>query len=251
VLTALKQYREDKQIRLLFLPDDRDPDSYVSEHCREAFEEWLDNTIPLSKFLLRTARQGLDINTLDGRARFHDRAIQLVAQIPKGTFQTMLTDRISQLTHIEAHIKPQEGSAHLVDDSTLTPAKKLLSILLQHPDSVKHIPDDIPWYHIKDKRIEFIQKVIEICRQNPHITSAAALENFRDTEYFEKLGTITQHLKPLSVEQKMLELQDIVAYFQEKIRQYRIKQLRERQLAEGLNPEQKQELVALLAQQIN
>ncbi|WP_395374563.1 DNA primase [Marinicella sp. W31] len=251
LLTALKLYRDDKQISFLFLPDNHDPDSYVCEHGKDAFEQLLDTTIPLSKFLLRTASQGLDINTLDGRARFHDKASQLVAQIPTGTFRKMLVDKISQLTHVEAQLPPQPEAKIIFDEKNLTPAKKLLSILLQHPGSVEHIPEDIPWHYIKDKRIEFIQKVIEICRQNPHITTAAALENFRGTEYFDRLGPITQHLKPLSVEQKILELQDIVAYFQEKIRQYRIRQLREQQLAEGLTPEQKQELVALLAQQIN
>ena len=251
LMTSLKLYRDEKQISFLFLPDGHDPDSYVSELGTEAFNQLLENTIPLSKLLLRTASHRLDMNTLDGRAIFHDRAIQLIAQIPKGTFQQMLRDKVSQLTHVEAQIKPQETTNFDADDSTLTPAKKLLSILLQHPNSVQHIPEDIPWHYIKDKRIEFIQKVIEICRDNPHITTAVALENFRSSEYFDRLGTMTQHMKQLSVEQKMLELQDIVAYFENKIRQYRIKQLREQQLSNGLKPEQKQELVALLSQQIN
>ncbi len=47
---ALPALRDGKQIRFLFLPEEHDPDSYVREHGREAFEEYVANALPLSQY---------------------------------------------------------------------------------------------------------------------------------------------------------------------------------------------------------
>ena len=47
---ALPALRDGKQIRFLFLPEEHDPDSYVREHGREAFEEYVANALPLSRY---------------------------------------------------------------------------------------------------------------------------------------------------------------------------------------------------------
>jgi DNA primase len=50
---ALPALRDGKQVRFLFLPTEHDPDSYVREFGREAFEEYVANALPLSEYWIR------------------------------------------------------------------------------------------------------------------------------------------------------------------------------------------------------
>ncbi len=50
---ALPALRDGKQVRFLFLPQEHDPDSYIREHGREAFEQFIDSALPLSQYWLR------------------------------------------------------------------------------------------------------------------------------------------------------------------------------------------------------
>ncbi|TAG84052.1 MAG: DNA primase [Burkholderiales bacterium] len=50
---ALPALRDGKQVRFLFLPTEHDPDSYIREHGREAFEKFIDSALPLSRYWLR------------------------------------------------------------------------------------------------------------------------------------------------------------------------------------------------------
>jgi DNA primase len=47
---ALPALRDGKQVRFLFLPPEHDPDSYIREFGREAFEEYVASALPLSKY---------------------------------------------------------------------------------------------------------------------------------------------------------------------------------------------------------
>ena len=50
---ALPALRDGKQVRFLFLPTEHDPDSYVREFGREAFEDYVAKALPLSEYWIR------------------------------------------------------------------------------------------------------------------------------------------------------------------------------------------------------
>ena len=59
-----------KPIRFLFLPPEHDPDSYIREHGKEAFEQLVREAPTLSEFLIAELRSEHDLNTPEGRAGF-------------------------------------------------------------------------------------------------------------------------------------------------------------------------------------
>jgi DNA primase len=59
-----------KPIRFLFLPPEHDPDSYIREHGKEAFEQLVREAPTLSQFLIADLRAQHDLNTPEGRAGF-------------------------------------------------------------------------------------------------------------------------------------------------------------------------------------
>jgi DNA primase len=59
-----------KPVRFLFLPEGDDPDTFVRKHGKDAFEKQVGAAKTLSEFLIDELRQGSDLNSNEGRAKF-------------------------------------------------------------------------------------------------------------------------------------------------------------------------------------
>jgi len=79
-----------KVLRFLFLPREHDPDSYVREYGREAFENALREAEPLSAFLAGELRARHDTHAPEGRARLAHDAAPLLKRIAAPALQLQL-----------------------------------------------------------------------------------------------------------------------------------------------------------------
>ena len=66
---SLETLADHKTVRFLFLPAEHDPDSYVREFGHAAFEAKLDESEPLSAYLLRELKGRVDLGSLEGRSK--------------------------------------------------------------------------------------------------------------------------------------------------------------------------------------
>lgn len=94
---ALPHATDTRTIRFLFLPPEHDPDSFVREHGTEAFERCVDEAVPLSRQLIETAREGVDLDTAEGRARFLSNAKPLWSSLPEGALRLQLLGELAQM----------------------------------------------------------------------------------------------------------------------------------------------------------
>ena len=99
---ALPEAREGREIRFLFLPEGHDPDSLVGAEGREAFEQRLHSTLPLSEYLVRELSEQTDLAHADGRARFAESARPLIAKVPEGVYRELLTARVAEVVGLAA-----------------------------------------------------------------------------------------------------------------------------------------------------
>src|SRR4029450_13908001 len=89
---------EGRQLRFLFLPDGHDPDSLVGAEGREAFEARPPREAgPLSESFISHLQSQVDINTVDGRAKFGELAKPLLERIPAGIYRELLGDEIARV----------------------------------------------------------------------------------------------------------------------------------------------------------
>ncbi|MFN0163071.1 MAG: DNA primase [Burkholderiales bacterium] len=65
---SLSLVTDDKVFAFLFLPPEHDPDSYVREHGRAAFEALEREALPLSRVLIDQLREEADLGSAEGRA---------------------------------------------------------------------------------------------------------------------------------------------------------------------------------------
>lgn len=98
---ALPHASDTRQVRFLFLPSEHDPDSYVREHGREAFERCIAQAVPLSRQLIEAAREGCDLDQAEGRARFLALAKPMWSALPEGALRRQLLGELARLGNLE------------------------------------------------------------------------------------------------------------------------------------------------------
>jgi len=87
---ALPHATDVRTVKFLFLPAEHDPDSYVRELGAEAFEQCVQEAIPLSRQLMETAAEGCDLGSAEGRARLLANAKPLWNALPSGLLKRQL-----------------------------------------------------------------------------------------------------------------------------------------------------------------
>jgi len=105
---ALPHATDLRSIRFLFLPPEHDPDSFVRTEGAPAFERAIAQAVPLSRQMVDVARDGCDLGTPEGRARFLSQARPLWAALPDGGFRRqMLAEFAKAATLPETEIAAQ------------------------------------------------------------------------------------------------------------------------------------------------
>jgi len=98
---ALPHATDVRSIRFLFLPAEHDPDSYVREHGTDGFARCIEQAVPLSRQLVAAAREGCDMLTAEGRARFLAIARPLWSALPDGALKRQLLGEIANVATLE------------------------------------------------------------------------------------------------------------------------------------------------------
>jgi len=99
---SLPHATDTRTIRFLFLPTEHDPDSYVRELGAPAFEQRIEQAVPLSKQLAELASEGNDLDTAEGRARMLATAKPLWSAMPAGALKRQLLAQFGQLARLDA-----------------------------------------------------------------------------------------------------------------------------------------------------
>ena len=110
---ALPYAADTRSVKFLFLPVEHDPDSYIRANGQEAFAQMVSNAVPLSRFLLDTARESCDLSSAEGRSHLAANAKPRWAAMPEGALKQQLLNDIADLVQLS----PRE----LLDAWKLTP----------------------------------------------------------------------------------------------------------------------------------
>jgi DNA primase len=94
--SALPHASDLRSIRFLFLPPEHDPDSFVRELGAPAFERAIAQAVPLSRQMVDVARDGCDLGTPEGRARFVSQAKPLWSALPEGGLKRQMLGELNK-----------------------------------------------------------------------------------------------------------------------------------------------------------
>ena len=142
---CLPQVSDNKTIKFLFLPTEHDPDSFVRERGFEAFEQEINEAMPLSQFLLREVAGENDLSTPEGRARVQFDAKPLLQAMTPTSLRLQIVRGLASLTQsTPAEIEALFELAKPVSVARRAPPRKgrpqpvglelqILRILVAHP----------------------------------------------------------------------------------------------------------------------
>ncbi len=197
--------KEGRQVTFAFLPQGEDPDSFVRKAGTEAFYRYLDQALPLSKFLFDTLTQQVDLSTLEGQARLVELAKPLLSQLPTGPYRDSMFRKLTELTGVNSNkldklIPLHSSSTHSVRPplkSTQRPSSfrefsleyQAIACLLYQPSLSLSIESPFQKLSaVQQKDISLLFQLIEFARSNPKLTVGAICEHYRNTEYEQTLS---------------------------------------------------------------
>jgi DNA primase len=101
---ALGIMTDGHQIKFLFLPEGQDPDSLVRQIGQERFNELILKGSPLEEFFFDVLSEGLNINTMEGKARLSKLAAPLLHKLPKSVYRQLMFELLSRRTGLSQDI---------------------------------------------------------------------------------------------------------------------------------------------------
>lgn len=155
------EYLEDaKAVEILQMPGDQDPDEFIREHGRSAFEALVKSgTTRLSEFILREVRKPagesienrFDLFTAEGRARLVEEARPLLQRISAPVLRVQVTKAVADLAELsQAEVEAQCGLKPLARGRPAAPARRrtievsqvktLLKAVLRRPERAARLP---------------------------------------------------------------------------------------------------------------
>ncbi|WGE87515.1 DNA primase [Actinobacillus equuli subsp. haemolyticus] len=255
---ALPYLHDGRQLKFIFLPDGEDPDSFVRVHGKQGFEAYLQNAMSLSDFLFDSLIAQVDLSSKEGKSKLAAPAVPLINRIPGEMLRVYLRNILGQKlgildpAQLEAMLPSRAQSVQKPAAQTLqikrTPMRLLVALLLQNPELVKFVPDISALKTLDEPGFELLLELVDVCQQKVGVSMGALLEHWRDKPNYRTLELLANwdHLvTPENIESTFIETLD---FLYAKLVEKRIEVLIAKDRTVGLNAEEKQELVMLIAQ---
>ena len=203
---ALPHLQDGKQLRFLFLPTEHDPDSYIREHGKEAFEHLLgEEALPLSGYMLRELSAQVDLKTQEGRSALLERAKPLLTAIAAPSTALLLRKEVAALagitqTELEGlyAIKPVGAPARRAPQkaarSVFPGLRALLRCLLAKPELARELPSE---WSAEGNEAATVAALVEFLREQDYSASTAAIiQQFQGTSHEAVLASAQADIMP-------------------------------------------------------
>jgi len=196
--TALPLMTGHQSVRFLFLPQGSDPDSLIRAEGAAAFEARLREAAPLSRVFFDHLSAGLDLNTLEGRARLLTLAEPFIARVPVGAYRNLLQQHLAELARLEPRgsFGRSEARARRPAPARIEARPSLIAqaiaLLLDQPrlaERAAEAPDD--WRRAPSPGVAVLESLLEMLESCPTMTKSALLERWRDHPHFEYLQRLS------------------------------------------------------------
>jgi DNA primase len=253
---ALPQLVDGKNIGFLFLPAQHDPDSFVREHGTAAFEQLLQDALPLSGYMLRELSSQFDLHTQEGRAALLQRAKPLLTAVSAPASALLLRKEVAALAGITQAelealfaIKPVGVAPRRALQKVTRPVgsnlRVLLRCLLFQPDLAQELPEH--WVPVGAEAAAIIALVEWLRMQNGEVSSAATIQNFQGTVheplFAAEQAEIMQWGETFNVK---AEFQDVLTRLRDEQRNQQLQTLHAKMQGVGMKGLDKQEKLLYL-----
>ena len=238
------------EVRVVTLPEDHDPDSYVRAHGPDGLLGLTENAAPATDFLMEQFAQRDDLSTIDGKTRTANALAELVGRITDNALKQFLIKDIAEKIGIDEETligiaqtqrrstRPQNGQPEPESyDTRPRSERELLTFLMQHPETADSVFNQISPDNFTNSAYRQIATLIARNRQQKQPIEIAHLINQCNDD---RLSRILTHLSlEIGIENPNIDvpIQDYIHKFQLKSLESEI-ELLENQLRQPLSPDE-------------
>ncbi|SNR62975.1 DNA primase [Methylobacillus rhizosphaerae] len=183
-MNALPALKDGLRLGFLFLPTEHDPDSYVREFGKEAFEALMVQALPLSQYLVQELSVNNRLQSQEDKVQFLNEAEPILKQIQAPRLALLLRKRIAELAEISADemrsmIKLPETnrgkprSAPRQARTTMSLQRRFALMAIMQPHLVEE--SDQEWAIGGAGEDEMVRQVVNVALSSPAARPAAML----------------------------------------------------------------------------
>ncbi|PMM04124.1 DNA primase [Vibrio kanaloae] len=259
---ALEYLNPNKTLKVMFLPDGEDPDSFVRTYGKKRLEKEMKNALSLPDFLLKDILERVvDNSSREGKRHVVTLAAPLLDKTKDPSLKAYLWNELAlrvgwsndQVNKFLLELKRQGGSNNEEPakpqphkELKRTPMREVIALLIQNPSYADMVPDLSSVKGLQLPGLSLFVEVLDICQVNPHISTGQLLENWRESKHEALLSRLASWEIPLVEDNQedifLDSLDNILAQCVEK----QIENLQAKARSVGLSAEEKRELLALM-----
>ncbi|WP_409310220.1 DNA primase [Pectobacterium sp. B1J-3] len=252
--TALPYLNDGFQLRFMFLPDGEDPDTLVRKEGKVAFEQRMEQALPLSQFLFETLQQQVDMSSPDGRTKLSTLALPLIDQIQGETLRQYLRQQLGNKLGIPSDSlnKYLPKVAELAQpyqppQLKVTTMRILIGLLVQNPRLSAEVPE-LALEGLEESKVaglSLFQDLVKTCNASPGMSMGLLLEKYRDSKYQKPLETMASWNHMIEEDELDDKFRISLAELYDQLLKQRQETLIAREKTHGLSTKEKQELWSL------
>ena len=229
---ALQVITPEKEAKVLILPNNHDPDSFIRQYGLALFESRVSEAESVGDFLLNYLKSEFEVSKLQERAALLSMATPWVQSIKDVTFKQVFSDAVAKLSQTsdadwsamsQAPAKPSvqknAGQSQKIA-AEWTPIRSAIAFVLQYPEAIAQWADDHPAEYEQimslksGEGLEFIkplpglnylQELLSSSVQYPALTLGQRLQKWTDDPAFSMLADLSHRSLMLAEGQDALE----------------------------------------------
>jgi len=187
-MNALPALTDGLRLNFLFLPAEHDPDSYIREFGKEAFEAAMKTALPLSQYIIQSLSAENKLQSQEDKVQFLNEAEPILKQVRAPRLALLLRKRIAEL----AGISPEEmrSMISLPDThqraakamvrqsrSAMSLYRRFVIMLIVQPQLADET--DLAWAQGSSEEITLMRAALEVALAYPASNPAAILHQLQ------------------------------------------------------------------------
>lgn len=179
--------RDGRQVRIMLLPEDEDPDSLVRKEGVERFRARMREAEVLSDYFFAQIAKDLQLSSIEGRAQLVGKSRPYLEKLPAGVFREMMFVRLGALSELsKLDVLQNEStlkrSVHPKSPTRMTSARMAIALLVQNPQlAMRRELQEIDWNTLVFPGAELFRNIVQVILAQQPATTAVLLESYRDS----------------------------------------------------------------------
>jgi len=196
--SAFSSLKDGRQIRIMLLPQNHDPDSLVRKEGVDGFIGRMQTAETLSEYFFGHFSNELNLSEMEGRAQLVNKAKPYLEKLPESIFKEMMFARLKELSGW-ANLDVLENATTLVakqgskqdrkiarnrpqDGGRLSSARVAIALLVQNPRLAELIEQrEIDWSGLEFSGAALFKNILQMIADKNPANAAVLMECYRDT----------------------------------------------------------------------